>query len=489
MAGKSEKEKKTQEGITAKKDTDFSEWYIQSIIKGGFVDYTAVSGCLAFRPDGYFAWEVLMRATDAHFKEIGIQNVYFPLFIPERFLNKEKEHVEGFSPEVAWVTHTGESELEERLAVRPTSETIMYDSFAKWIRSWRDLPMRLNQWNNVVRWEFKHPVPLLRSREFLWNEGHTVFATEEEAELERDVVLGIYAKVLKDVLAISGIVGRKTESEKFAGAIATFSIEHVIPGGKIVQGPDFHLDGQNFAKAFGISFIDKDEKKKYAYQNTFAITTRELGAMAAIHGDDKGLVLPPKVARIQVVIVPIYKDENRTEVLKAADTLNMKLGEAGTRTFLDAREAYSPGWKFNEWEMKGVPVRIELGARELREGKAVATRRDTGAKISIDMNGIEEKIAGLLEEIQEDLYKKAQKFLADSIHVAKTYDELKKIGDEKGGLIQVVWCGDANEEAKIKEETGFKTSNMPLDMQKDVKGKCFYCGKEGKHVVNFGRAY
>lgn len=487
MAGKADKEKR--EGITAKKNEDFSEWYTQAIIKSGFVDYTAVSGCIVFRPDGYYCWETLQKATDQYFKEIGIQNVYFPLLIPEKLLDKEKEHVEGFSPEVAWVTHTGETELDERLAVRPTSETIMYDSYSKWIKSWRDLPMRYNQWNNVIRWEFKHPTPILRTREFLWNEGHTVFATREEAELERDSVFSIFLNVMKEYLAIPGIAGKKTESEKFAGAEATYSIEHIIPDGKITQGPDFHNDGQNFAKAFDIMFIDKDEKKKYVYQNTFAITTRELGVMVAMHGDDKGLVLPPKVARIQVVIVPIYKDESKDAVIRAADEMLLRLEKGGFRVFLDGRDSYSPGWKFNEWEMKGTPIRIELGARELKEGKAVAVRRDSGEKVQVSMKELEKKIGAMLEEIQGNLYEKAQKFLEDNIHTVKTYEELKKVGSEKGGFLQTSWCGSEEEVIKVKDETGFKSSGMPLDKQKSAKEKCFYCGKPGKYIVNFGRSY
>ncbi len=478
-----------QEGITVKKSQDFSEWYTQVIIKSGFVDYTAVSGCLAFRPDGYFAWEATMRATDELFRKDGILNVYFPLFIPEKFLQKEQEHVKGFTPEVAWVTHTGESKLDERLAVRPTSETIMYDSYSKWIRSWRDLPMRLNQWNNVVRWEFKHPVPLLRSREFLWNEGHTAFATKKEADAEQDFVLGTYEAVLKDNLAIAGIVGRKTDSEKFAGADASYSIEHILPSGKTVQGPDFHSDGQRFAKAFGITFLDKEGKKDFVYQNTFAISTRELGVMVALHGDDKGLVIPPMVARIQVVIVPIYKEDTMKEVMAATKEIQKRLSKK-FRVHVDDRDAYSPGWKFNEWEMRGVPVRIELGAREIKEKKVVAARRDTGEKAPLAIGELEDGIETLLDDIQTNLYNNAKKFLYDNIRPAKTYAELKKILDQHGGMVEAGWCGSAECENRVKDETGAKITNMPLDTQKKTKGaKCTYCGKEAKHIANFGRSY
>jgi prolyl-tRNA synthetase len=289
-------------GLSVKKEENFDKWYIEVILKSGLADYSAVSGCIILRPDAYFMWEQIQRLTDDQFKKVGIQNVYFPLFIPEKFLNKEKEHVEGFSPEVAWVTQTGKSKLDERLAIRPTSETIIYPSFSKWIRSWRDLPMRYNLWNNVVRWEFKHAVPFLRTREFLWNEGHTVFATEEEALAEEKEILGIYKKTTEDLLALPGMLGRKTDKEKFAGAVFSASIEHLMPDGIAIQGPSFHHDGQNFSKSFDITFLDKEKKKQYAWQNTWAISTREIGVMIAVHGDDKGLVLPPRVAPIQVVI-------------------------------------------------------------------------------------------------------------------------------------------------------------------------------------------
>ncbi len=489
MAGKKDGKEK-QEGITVKKDDNFSEWYTQALTKTEFVDYTSVSGCLAFRPDGYFAWETLQRATDMLFKEVGIQNVYFPMFIPEKLLNKEKEHVEGFNPEVAWVTHAGDSKLDERLAIRPTSETIMYESYSKWIRSWRDLPMRYNQWNNVVRWEFKHPTPLLRSREFLWNEGHTAFATKEEADEERDVILTIEEMVCRDYLALPGIVGKKTDKEKFPGAEASYSIEHLMPDGLVVQGPDFHSDGQRFAKAFEVTFIDKDEQRKYVYQNTFAITTRELGVMIAVHGDDKGLIIPPRVARTQIVIVPIYSNENRNSVLVEAENLMAKLRHK-FRVVVDDRDVYSPGWKYNEWEMKGVPLRIELGDREIKSGELVAVRRDTGEKVKIKIASAEMHIGELLNDINSNLFARAKKVLADNTHKVKGYEELKKvIGGKKGGIAQVPWCGSVECENKVKEDTGAKISNLPFDAQEDAKGKkCVYCGKEAKHIANFAKSY
>ena len=487
MADKPEKGNK--EGITVKKADDFSEWYTQTVIKSEFVDYTAVSGCLAFRPNGYFAWETIQRETDALFKEAGIINVYFPLLIPEKFLLKEKEHVEHFNPEVAWVTHTGESKLDERLAVRPTSETIMYDSFSKWIRSWRDLPMRYNQWNSVIRWEFKHPTPLLRTREFLWNEGHTVFATREEADAERDVILGIYSKILKDYLALPGVIGRKTDSEKFAGAEASYSIEHIMPDGNAIQGPAFHTDGQKFSKPFDIKFLDKSGKTEYAYQNTFAISTRELGVMVAIHGDDNGMVIPPKLARIQVVVIPIYNNDNKDVVSKAAKDLSRKL-EQNARVYLDDNNAYSPGWKFHAWELKGTPIRIEIGERDIKADKVVVSRRDTGAKLDVKVKELPKTIETLLNEINDNLYKRALKFTEANTHEATTYSELKKVLEKEGGFIQAAWCGSAECEAKAKKDTKGKITNMPFDAQGKAKGKkCVVCGEDAKHIANFAKSY
>ncbi|MDE1856508.1 MAG: proline--tRNA ligase [Candidatus Micrarchaeota archaeon] len=487
MAGKADA--KEEKGITAKKASDFSEWYTQTVIRSGFIDYTSVSGCIAFRPDSYFVWETLQKALDQRFKGIGISNAYFPMLIPEKHLNKEKEHVEGFNPEVAWVTHTGDSKLDERLAIRPTSETIIYDTIAKWIRSWRDLPLRLNQWCSVLRWEFKHPTPLLRSREFMWNEGHTAFATKEEAEEERAAVLKIYGDVLREYLALPGVVGEKTQSEKFAGAVASYSIEHLLPEGKAIQGPDTHDYGNNFSKAFEISFIDREGQKRYAYQNTFGFSTRELGAMVAVHGDDKGLVLPPKVARVQAVIVPIFKEDNKGKVLAAASRISAELAKS-IRALLDDSDAYSPGWKFNQWEMRGVPIRIELGERDLSKDEATVVRRDTGKKESVPLAKLDKRVAELLDEINEGLYGRAKEFLDTHTFKVKDYDELKSIANSQKGIAQAPWCGSEACEKSIKEETGAKITNMPLDAQAHLKGKkCIYCGKEAKHMANFAKSY
>ncbi|MGC8562762.1 MAG: proline--tRNA ligase [Thermoplasmata archaeon] len=473
--------------LTAKKSENITEWYTQVIVNSEFVDYSAVSGMMVYRPDSYFAWDTIKEATDKMFKEVGVQDVYFPLFIPERFLTKESEHVKGFSPEVAWITHAGQSELSERLAVRPTSEAIMYDSFSRWIRSWRDLPIKFNIWASVVRWEFKHPTPLLRSREFLWNEGHSAYASFEEAEEERKVILDIYEKILKDYLALPGVRGRKTDSEKFAGAIASYSIEHLMPDGWVLQGPDHHSDGQNFAKAFDIKFLDKDGAKKYVFQNTYAISTRELGAMVLTHGDDKGLVIPPKLARIQIVMVPIYNDVKKEEVLRFSRSIYETLNKS-FRTFLDDRDEYSPGWKYNEWEMKGIPVRLEIGQREVDSVSVTAVRRDTGKKETVKLEKLVKFITSLLEDIHTNLYTKALKFLESHTYSVTSYDDLKKLVGS--GIVQSPWCGSEECEAKVKEETGAKITNLPSDAQGKVAGqKCIYCGKEAKFIANFAKSY
>ena len=428
-----------------------------------------------------------MAIIDAEFKKAGIEDTYFPLLIPERLLKKEEEHFEGFTPEVAWVTETGNAKLEERLAIRPTSETIMYKSYSKWIRSWRDLPLRYNQWNNVLRWEFKHPTPFIRSREFLWNEGHSVFATEEEALAERDQILGIYEGFLKDYFALPGIPGRKSDNEKFAGAVASYSIEHLMPDGLALQGPDFHNDGQNFAKAFDIKFLDNEDKVKYAYQNTFAISTREMGVMVATHGDDKGLVIPPKVAYIQVVIVPIYKKDNQEKVNAYSRNVYDRL--KGTfRVKLDGRQGYSPGFKFNEWEMKGIPIRIEIGDRDIAANAVTIARRDTGEKSQASAKKVASEISLLIEQIHQNLYDKALKFLNTHVTHANTYDEFKKSLNEIGGMINAPWCGNSECERKIKEENGTKITNIPFDQPKR-NGLCIYCGNESKFSANFARSY
>src|SRR3989344_1122608 len=413
---------KNTSGITVKKSEDFSEWYTQAIIKSELADYTDVSCCIVFRPASYQIWEKITKIVDEKFKKEGIQNSYFPLLIPEKLLSKEKEHVEGFSPEVAWVTEAGNSKLSERLAVRPTSETIMYQSFSKWIKSWKDLPLRLNQWNNVVRWEFKHPIPFLRTREFLWNEGHTVFATKEEAEAERDTIISIYEDVVENYMALKGLIGKKSEKEKFAGAVYTVSMEYLLPNGKAIQGPDFHHDGQNFSKAFNISFLDKNEEKQYAYQNTFAITTRMLGVMLAIHGDDKGLVIPPKLAENKVVIIPILFDDSKEKIIKVAN------------------------------EIKGIPIRLELGPKDLEKNQVVLVRRDNSEKKEIKIKDISKEVESTLEKIQENLFIKSEKHLKSSLVEAKNWNDFKTALSNKK-IVLAPFCNKKDCEEYIKDKT------------------------------------
>ena len=477
----------SQEGMTARKGENFDEWYTQVILKAELADYSPVSGCMVYRPSGYAIWENVQKATDAQFKEAGIANSYFPIFIPERLLKKEAEHVQGFAPEVAWVTQAGGSELDERLAIRPTSETLMYEVVSKWIRSWRDLPLRLNQWNNVVRWEFRHPTPFLRTREFLWNEGHTLFATREDADAEREEIMGIYRRITEDFMALPGYMGRKSKSETFAGAEATYSIEHLLPDGKAIQGPDWHSDGQNFSKVFDISFVDQNGDKQFAWQNTWAISTREIGVMLAVHSDDRGAVVPPKLSAIQVVLVPIVNDESKEAVLAESRKLMEKL-RGRFRTFLDDRDHLTPGRKFNEWELKGVPLRIEFGPRDMKDRQAILVRRDTGGKRVVRVTRLAEEVDAELEAIHAGLFEKAKKALAGKTHEVSTLAELKKVLAQKGGIVRLPWCGKVECEAKMKEETGGKILNIPLDQGKPEVA-CAVCGSGATSLVNFGKSY
>jgi prolyl-tRNA synthetase len=473
-------------GLTIKKSEDISKWYTELITKADLIEYTDVSGCIIYKPYIYEIWEMLKGELDKRFKKIGIKNAYFPLFIPEKFLNKEKDHVEGFAPEVAWVTHAGNSELNERLAVRPTSETIMYPYIAKWVRSWRDLPLKLNQWNNVVRWEFKNPVPLMRSREFLWNEGHTVYATKEEAEAERDKILGIYQEVLKDYMALYGISGYKSDREKFAGAVYTTSIEMFLESGKAIQGPDFHFDGQNFAKAFDITFLDEEGNRQYAYQNTFAFTTRMIGVMIMMHGDDKGLVLPPRVAPTQVVIIPIYKKENKEEVLEKAYELKELLKDF--RVEIDERDSYSPGWKFNEHELKGIPIRIELGPRDIKESKAIVVRRDNIEKEAVSFNNLNQRIKEKLDSIHNHLYDRSKLIFESNVINAEKFEDVERAIKEKK-MAFGAFCNRPECEESMKDKVeGLTTRCSPFDS--DAHGKsCVHCGKPAKLMIYFARSY
>jgi len=475
-----------KEGMTAKKSENFDEWYTQVILKSEIADYTPVSGCLAFRPSGYAIWENIQKATDAQFKKVGIMNTYFPLFIPERLLKKEAAHVKGFSPEVAWVTQAGSSTLDERLAVRPTSEAVMYEVISRWIRSWRDLPLRLNQWNNVVRWEFRHPTPFLRSREFLWNEGHSVFGAKDEADSERDQILGIYKLITEEFLALPGYTGKKTESEKFPGAEATYSVEHLVPDGRAIQGPDFHSDGQRFSKAFDIAFVDQDGEKQFAWQNTWAITTREIGIMLAVHSDDKGAVVPPRLAIIQIVVVPIVNDENKEMILEKARGVVRELSIY--RTKLDDRDNLTPGRKFNEWELKGVPLRVEIGPRDLKLRQVVLVRRDTGVKRVVPLDRLSDEVGKELDSIQKNLFETAKAFLDAHTFDADSIARLKELISGKGGIVRVSWCGKQDCEEILRSNGGGKIINIPLE-QVPPFGVCVSCGEKAAMKVNYAKSY
>ncbi len=476
-------------GVTVKKGEDFSEWYTEVILKSGLADYAPIKGCMIIREDAYAMWEKIQEIFNKKIKATGHRNVYFPMFIPESFLKKEAEHFAGFIPEVAWITQGGDTPLEEKLAVRPTSETIMYATFAKWIRSWRDLPVKINQWCNIVRWETKATKLFLRTREFLWQEGHTAHATAEEAEKETLYVLGEYRDIMESYLAIPVIVGVKSDSEKFAGALYTTALEAIMPDGKALQMGTSHNLGQNFAKVFDIKFIGEDEKDHLVWQTSWGITTRLIGALVMVHGDDKGLVLPPKIAPVQVVIVPIpYKGADPAAIAAKAKEVQEKLTAKGISVVLDDRGEYTPGWKFNQWELKGVPVRIEIGPRDLKQQQVVLVRRDIGTKAFIKEAEVETAVENLLVEIQHNLYAKARINLENQTTTVKTYEEFKKVLSQKGGFLKAAWCGSADCEAKIKDETGATIRVRPFEKEEPA-ANCVYCGQKAKETVYFARSY
>ena len=491
-------DRKSNLGLTVTKEENFSEWYTQLIQKAELIEYSPVSGCYILRPRSYFIWEQVRNYLGGLITDDGVQNSYFPLFIPESLLTKEEDHVEGFAAEVAWVETGGHSKLKERLAVRPTSETVMYDSYSKWIRSYKDLPLRLNQWANVVRWEFKHCTPFLRSREFLWQEGHTAFATKKEADEEALKALNWYAQTFKELFAVPTLKGQKSDSEKFAGADYTLSVETFLPDGKANQGATSHHLGQNFAKAFDIKFKDHHEKDQLVFQNSWGFTTRTIGVCILMHSDDKGLVLPPKVAQTQVVIVPLLFKKGREEVLAATSKLYDELKAAGLRVHLDNREDQSAGFKYNEWELKGVPIRIELGPRDLENKQVMMARRDTGDKLSVPLdNNLTKVIETTLTKIHDNLYEKASDYLSKSIIQCETKDDvLNAIKNKKIALVP--WCGSKESEEAFKEETSIKSLNTPLDTkglpELTSKHNCFLTGESHTNKTplrwfHFGKSY
>lgn len=477
-------EKKLVEAITSM-DVDFAQWYTDVVKKAELIDYTSVKGCMVIKPAGYAIWELIQKQLDERFKATGVENVYLPMFIPESLLQKEKDHVEGFAPEVAWVTHGGSSPLQERLCVRPTSETLFCDFYKNEVQSYRDLPKVYNQWCSVVRWE-KETRPFLRSREFLWQEGHTAHATAEEAEERTVQMLNVYADFCEEVLAIPVIKGRKTDKEKFAGAKATYTIEALMHDGKALQSGTSHNFGDGFAKAFGIQYTDKDNTLKYVHQTSWGMTTRLIGAIIMVHGDDSGLKLPPLVAPVQVMIIPVRQQQEG--VLEKAAELKARLAEKGIRVRVDDSEK-SPGWKFSEQEMRGIPLRVEIGPKDIEAGKCVIVRRDTREKMECSLTELDGKVSELLVQIQKDMYETAKAHVQTHICEAHDYEEFKKTVEEKPGFIKAMWCGDQACEDQIKEETGATSRCMPFDGNEPIDNKCICCGKPAKHLVLWGKAY
>lgn len=466
---------------------DFSRWYLDVIKKADLMDYSPVRGCIVFKPEGYELWEACQRGLDQRFKATGHRNAYFPLFIPESFFEKEKEHIEGFNPELPWVTEAGGEKLEERLAIRPTSETMVGHMYAQWIHSYRDLPLLLNQWSNVVRWE-KRTLPFLRTSEFLWQEGHTAHSTSEEAVDETMKILDLYTDFVETELAIPVYRGQKTPSEKFAGAVDTFSIEAMMKDGKAVQAGTSHYLGQNFAKGFDIKFLDKDNVLKHVYTTSWGVSTRLLGALIMVHGDDRGLALPPKVAATQVIIIPIGPQKERDRVVEHATGILNTLQSAGLRVRMDAREDLSPGWKFNEYEMRGVPVRLEVGPRDIDNGQVILVRRDTSEKTPVPQDSLVEALPKLLDDIQANMYEKAKVFRDSHSYTANTLSELSEIIREKRGFVLGGWCGDDECEKAVKDECSATSRNIPFNPPAHMEN-CITCGKPAKHSVWFARAY
>jgi prolyl-tRNA synthetase len=466
---------------------DFSRWYLDVVRRAELADYTPVKGCMAIRPYGYAIWELIQQALDKRFKATGHVNAYFPLFIPEKLLMREAEHVEGFSPQVAWVTRGGDEDLEERLAIRPTSEVIIGTMYSKWIKSWRDLPVLINQWSNVVRWE-KVTRPFLRTTEFLWQEGHTAHETEAEAQEETMRILGIYKEFCETELAMPVVDGEKSESEKFAGASRTYSIEGLMGDGRALQAGTSHNLGQNFAKAFEIQFQGRDKALQHAWTTSWGVSTRLIGGLIMTHGDDSGLILPPRVAPYQVVIVPIPRGNWQETVLPRAREIENDLVRAGVRVNLDDSEANTPGWKFAEYEMRGVPLRLEIGPKDIEKSQVMLARRDTRAKQPTPMEGLAGTITGLLEEIQKSLYDRALRFREDHTQRVSTFDEFKQVMDGRPGFVVCGWCGSADCEAQIKAETQATLRNIPFTGA-DVTGTCVKCGKPSSGEAWFAKAY
>ena len=478
-------EEKYVEDIVDQED-NFSKWYNQVVRKAELADYAPVRGCMIIRPYGYALWENIQHLLDTRFKETGVENAYFPLLIPRSFLEREAEHVEGFAPELAWVTRGGGEELEEPLAIRPTSETIIGHTYAKWIQSYRDLPILINQWNNVMRWE-KRTTLFLRTSEFLWQEGHTAHRTLEEAEERTKMMLEVYRSFAEEEAAIPVIVGRKSENEKFAGALRTYSIEALMGDGKALQSATSHNLGTNFAKSFDIQYLDADSQRKYCATTSWGLSTRMIGGVIMVHGDKSGLILPPHIAPYQTVIIPIArKDAEKTAVGELVERVQKML--KGKVRFKTDNTDNTPGWKYNEWEMRGVPVRMEIGPRDAQNNSVMLVRRDNRVKESVPVDALETRLPELLEEVQKALFQRAVEFREQNMHYTESYEEFKQIIAEKRGFVRVKWAEDSAAELAIKEETKATLRVIPLE-QPPVQGKCIYTGKPATCEAIFARAY
>jgi len=484
------KEKDTREALVTEitpQSEDFSRWYLDVVRRAELADYTPVKGCMAIRPYGYAIWELIQQGLDRRFKETGHVNAYFPLFIPESLLMREAEHVEGFAPQVAWVTRGGDEDLEERLVIRPTSEVIIGTMYSKWIKSWRDLPVLINQWANVVRWE-KVTRPFLRTTEFLWQEGHTAHETEAEAQDETMRILAIYKEFAETELAMPVIDGQKSDSEKFAGASRTYSIEALMGDGRALQAGTSHNLGQNFAKAFEIQFQGRDKTLQHAWTTSWGVSTRLIGGVIMTHGDDSGLILPPRIAPYQVVIVPIARGNWQETVLPRARAIQTDLMAQGIRVMLDDRDAYTPGWKFAEWEMRGVPLRLEIGPKDIEKSQVLLARRDTREKLPTPMEGLTGQIGSLLGTIQKNLFERAVQFRQERTKRVSTYDEFKALMEGRPGFVIAGWCGSAECEAQIKAETQATLRNIPFGSER-VQGSCVKCGRAAEGEAWFAKAY
>ena len=475
-------------GITVKKSVDFSDWYTQCVIKSGIADYSPGKGFIILRPYGYAIWENIKEILDDQFKNTCHKNGFLPVLIPESLLTVEKNHFEGFMPEVYWVTKSGNNDLGEKLAVRPTSETLAYSMFSKWISSYRDLPLKLNFWNSALRAEIKSTKPLIRNSEFLWQEGHTAHSNEKEANDEVRMILDLYKMLIEEYLAIPTVSGLKTDKEKFVGANYTTCLESLMPDGKALQMATSHNLAQNFSKPFEIKFLDKDSAEHLVWQTSWGISWRVIGALIMVHGDDKGLILPPKISPTQIIIVPIYKDESKEIVKQKAYDLENKLKNSNIRAYTDDRDEYTSGWKFNEWEMKGVPLRVNIGIRDIREEQVELIRRDTRERFYVKEKDLVNETLSILENIQSNMYHLAKNYLLTNTRNATRLDELLSMLDSSGGFVACSWCGKRECEDLVKEKTTADIRIIPFNTKKNISS-CIACGKEGTTEVYFGRAY